>query len=108
LADISESVDGVGDLFYAFYCKACYTSKGGSLLKAFTQEEKMCFEIVQGDEQLSSHSGLTLRQRLDSAKSAFEGIILEDSTEDDVLRDTALWVLDRNYQWMFNMPVKDG
>jgi len=29
-------------------------------LKAFTQEVKMRFEIVQGDEQLSSHSGLAL------------------------------------------------
>jgi len=142
----------------------------------------MCFEIVQGDEQLSSHLGLalagaildrasiqkqlnavvlpeqpfprisygevatamvgliylgkpdfdtiesfrdnpfftqclglgsvlsspTLRQRLDSTKGDFNGIILEDSAEDDVLHDTALWVLDSDYQWMFNMPVKDG
>ena len=28
--------------------------------KALTQEVKMRFEIVQGDEQLSSHSGLAL------------------------------------------------
>jgi len=29
-------------------------------LKAFTREVKVRFEIVQGDEQLSSHSGLAL------------------------------------------------
>ena len=43
-----------------FVSEACYTSRCEGLLKAFTQEVKMRFEIVQGDEQLSSHSGLAL------------------------------------------------
>ena len=43
-----------------FVSEACYTSRCEGLLKAFTREVKMRFEIVQGDEQLSSHSGLAL------------------------------------------------
>ena len=44
----------------SFLQAGCYTPRCERSFKAFTREVKMRFEIVQGDELLSSHSGLAL------------------------------------------------